>query len=175
MDIFQDDTQQWGDRINAAVLVFREQMEITIEARNNVVQFQQIITQQANQIACLQAQGAGPSTAQRTSSTTYSKKVEIFNNPGEYNRSKVKFKEWWAKAQAWLKVNEYTIPAGSQDTISAVLSQLKGPKAGLFTQVHLTQAAQGSYTWAKLVNDVKGLFKTTNKKNWTRKELHELK
>ena len=77
MDIFQDDMQQWGDRINAAVLVFREQMEMIIEARNNVAQCQQVIMQQANQIACLQAQGAGPSTAQGSSSTTYLKKVEI--------------------------------------------------------------------------------------------------
>ena len=44
MDIFQDNTQQWGDRINAVVLVFREQMEMIIEGRNNVVQCQQIIT-----------------------------------------------------------------------------------------------------------------------------------
>ena len=98
MDIFQDNTQQWGDRINAVVLVFREQMEMIIEGRNNVVQCQQIITQQANQIACLQAQGAGPNTAQGTSSATHSKKVEIFNDLGEYDRLKAKFKEWWAKA-----------------------------------------------------------------------------
>ena len=48
----------------------------------------------------LQAQGqeAGPSTAQAmTSISLYSKKVEIFNDPGEYDGSKAKFKEWWAK------------------------------------------------------------------------------
>ena len=43
MDIFQDENQDWGNRINAAVLVFREQMEMIIEARNTVVQCQQII------------------------------------------------------------------------------------------------------------------------------------
>ena len=131
--------------------------------------------QQANQIVCLQAQGAVPSTAQGMSSTTYSKKVEIFNNPGEYNGFKAKFEEWWAKAQAWLKVNKHAIPACSQDAISAIFSWLKGHKAGPFTQVHLTQAAQGTYTWTRLVSNIEGLFCTINKKGWACKELHELK
>ena len=123
-----------------------------------------------------QAQGAGPSTAQGTATTlSYSKKVEIFNNPGEYDGSKVKFEEWWAKMQAWLMVNQYTIPAGLQDTVGAVLSRLKGPKAGPFAQVCLTQAAQGLYMWNRLVSDIEGLFHTTNKKDWARKELRELK
>ena len=71
----------------------------------------------------LQAQGASPSTAQTMMTTSsYSKKVEIFNDPGEYDASKAKFKEWWAKMQAWLTVNQHAIPAGSQDAVSAVLS-----------------------------------------------------
>ena len=110
-----------------------------------------------------------------TSTSSYSKKVEIFNNPGEYDGSKAEFEEWWAKIQAWLTVNQHAIPAGSQDAVSAVLSQLKGLKAGPFAQVCLTQAAQGTYTWNQLVSDVEGLFRTTNKKDWARKELHELK
>ena len=123
-----------------------------------------------------QAQGAGPSTAQGTATTlSYSKKVEIFNDPGEYDGSKVKFEEWWAKMQAWLTVNQHAIPAGSQDAVSAVLSRLKGPRAGPFTQVRLTQAAQGIYMWNRLVSDVGGLFHTTNKKDWARKELCKLK
>ena len=72
-------------------------------------------------------------------------------------------------------VNQHAIPAGSQDTVGTVLSQLKGPKAGPFTQVCLTQAAQGSYMWNRLVNNIEGLFCTTNKKDWARKELCELK
>ena len=151
-----------------------------LEARNNIARCQHIIAQQNMQIANLQlqaqAQEAGPSTAQGTTSTSsYSKKVEIFNDPGEYDRSKVKFEEWWAKMQAWLMVNQHTIPAGSQDTVGTVLSQLKGPKAGPFAQVCLTQVAQGTYTWNQLVSDVEGLFHTTNKKDWARKELCELK
>ena len=37
MDIFQDDTQQWGDRLNAAVHIFKEQMDMILEARNDMV------------------------------------------------------------------------------------------------------------------------------------------
>ena len=70
-----------------------------LEARNDVARCQHIIAQQNSQIANLQlqaqAQGAGPSTAQGTVSTSpYSKKVEIFNDPGEYDGSKAKFEEW---------------------------------------------------------------------------------
>ena len=152
MDIFQDDSQGWNDRLNAAVQIFREQMDMILEARNDVARCQHIIVQQNMQIANLQlqaqAQGAGPSIAQAMMSTSsYSKKVEIFNDPGEYDGSKAKFEEWWAKMQAWLTVNQHAIPAGSQDAVSAVLSQLKGPKAGPFAQVRLMQAAQGTYTW----------------------------
>ena len=149
-----------------------------LEARNDVARCQHIIAQQNTQIANLQlqaqAQGAGPSTAQGTT-LSYSKKVEIFNDPGEYDGSKVKFEEWWAKMQAWLTVNQHAILTGLQDAVSAVLSQLKGPKAGPFTQVRLTQVAQGTYMWNRLVSDVEGLFCTTNKKDWARKELCKLK
>ena len=180
MDIFQDDTQGWNDRLNTAIQIFREHLDMILEARNDMAHCQHIIAQQNMQIANLQlqaqAQGAGPSTAQGTASIlSYSKKVEIFNDPGEYDGSKAKFEEWWAKMQAWLTINQHAIPAGSQNAVSAVLSRLKEPKAGPFTQVCLTQAAQGTYTWNPLVSDVEGLFRTTNKKDWARKELHELK
>ena len=109
------------------------------------------------------------------SALLYSQKVEIFNDLGEYDGSKVKFKEWWTKAQAWLKVNEHAIPASLQDAIGAILSWLKGLKAGPFAQVPLMQAAQGTYMWTRLVNDIERLFQMTNKKHWARKELCEFK
>ena len=74
-----------------------------------------------------------------------------------------------------MTINQHAIPTGLQDVVSAVLSQLKGLKAGPFTQVCLMQAAQGTYTWNRLVNNVEGLFCTTNKKDWARKELCKLK
>ena len=179
MDIFQNDTQQWGDRLAAAALIFKEQMKMIVKARDDVTRCQHIITQQNNQIAHLQIQMRTNTTAMaapvQLMSMSYSKKVEIFTDPGEYDGSKAKFKEWWAKAQAWLKVNKHAILEGSQDTVGAILSRLKGLKAGPFAQVHPMQAAQGFYMWPELVCDVEGLFCTTNKKDWARKELHELK
>ena len=178
MDIFQDDSQQWGDRLAAVALIFKEQMKMIVEARDDVTRCQHIITQQNNQIAHLQVQMRTNTAAMAVPAPTsgsYSKKVEIFTNPGEYDGSKAKFEEWWAKAQAWLKVNKHAIPEGSQDAIGAILSQLKGLQAGPFAQVRLTQVAQGFYTWPELVRDVEGLFCTTNKQDWARKELCKLK
>ena len=40
MDIFQDDTQQWSDRLNAAIHIFKEQMDMILEARNDVARCQ---------------------------------------------------------------------------------------------------------------------------------------
>ena len=100
MDIFQDDMQGWNDRLNTAVYIFKEQMDMILEARTDMARCQHIIIQQNTQIANLQlqtqAQGAGPSIAMVTTSL-YSKKVEIFNDLGEYDGSKAKFEEWWAK------------------------------------------------------------------------------
>ena len=98
MDIFQDDTQGWNDKLNIAIHIFKEQMNMILEARNDVARCQHIIAQQNLQIANLQlqaqGQGAGPSTAQAIApASLYSKKVEIFNDPGEYDGSKVKFEE----------------------------------------------------------------------------------
>ena len=117
--------------------------------------------------------------------SSYSKKVEIFNDPGEYDGSKEKFEEWWAKMQAWLMVNQHAIPTGLQNTVSAVLSRLKGPKAGPFAQVCLTQVAQGTYMWylhveptgqrcrrVVLHNQQKGLGKEGAPQAQTRKTPH---
>ena len=98
MDTFQDDTQGWNNQLNTAVYIFKEQIDIILEARNDVARCQHIIVQENMQIANLQlqaqAQGAGPNTAQAmTSTSSNSKKVEIFNDPGEYDGSKAKFKE----------------------------------------------------------------------------------
>ena len=53
MDIFQDDTQGWNDWLNTGVHIFKEQMNMILEARNDVVRCQHIIAQQNTQIANL--------------------------------------------------------------------------------------------------------------------------
>ena len=71
-------------------------MIMILEARADIACCQHVITQQANQIAHLlvQAQGVGPSIAQGPTTTLlYSKKIEIFNDPGECDGLKAKFEE----------------------------------------------------------------------------------
>ena len=67
--------QQWSDRLNTAVHIFKEQMDMILEARNDVARCQCIIAQQTNQIVHLQTQmqgqEAGPSTAQATTSILF--------------------------------------------------------------------------------------------------------
>ena len=79
-------------------------MKMIVEARDDVTRCQHIITQQNNQIVHLQVQmrtnAAATAAPAQLTSASYSKKVEIFTDPGEYNGSKAKFEEWWAKAQA---------------------------------------------------------------------------
>ena len=53
MDIFQDDTQGWNDCLNAVVQIFREQMDMILEARNDMARCQHIIAQKNTQIANL--------------------------------------------------------------------------------------------------------------------------
>ena len=76
-----------------------------------------------------------------SSSSSYSKsKVEVFTDSNEYDSSFVKFYEWWAKMKGWLNINHYVIEEGSYNAVIAVLSQLKGPKAGPFAQVQLQKS-----------------------------------
>ena len=42
MDIVQDDTHQWGDRLNAAIHNFKEQMDMILEARSDMARCQHI-------------------------------------------------------------------------------------------------------------------------------------
>ena len=43
MDIFQDDTQGWNNYLNAVVQIFKEQMDMILEDRNDVACCQHII------------------------------------------------------------------------------------------------------------------------------------
>src|SRR6266576_2665562 len=68
-----------------------------------------------------------------------SRKIELFADPGEYDGSKAKFEEWWAKMKTWLNVNRSNVQWGSYDAVVAVLSRLKGPTAGRLAQTRLNQ------------------------------------
>nr|WP_205127004.1 hypothetical protein [Oceanobacillus profundus] len=74
--------------------------------------------------------------------------------------------------RAWLKLNEHAIAPESHEAVLAVLSRLKGAKAGPFAQTRITKGT--AYTWATLVSDVEGLFRTTNQVDWARSQLRSL-
>ena len=65
-----------------------------------------------------------------------SKKVEVFADPGNFNREINHFEEWWLKMKTWLNINQPTIPPKSYDTVVAVLSRMK-QKAGTFSAQRL--------------------------------------
>ena len=44
MNIFQDDTQGWNDQLNTAIYIFKKQMDMILEARNDIARCQHIIT-----------------------------------------------------------------------------------------------------------------------------------
>jgi len=91
-----------------------------------------------------------------------SRKVKVFADPREYNRFKAKFEEWWSKMKDWLMVNSAAITPGSYEAVVTVLSYLKGLKAGVFAQIRLQQG--WTYNWNMLVDEMKGLFRSTNQK-----------
>ena len=66
-----------------------------------------------------------------------SSKVEIFTDPGTYNGSKTKFKDWWTKMKTWLDCNpkQFTyVDADGDEIINGkncayvIFSSLYGPK-----------------------------------------------
>ena len=60
---------------------------------------------------------------------------KVVADPGTYDGSPAKFHEWWSKIKIWMQV----LMQGAMDAevAAAVYSQLTGPKAGRWAQVHL--------------------------------------
>ena len=79
-------------------------------------------------------------------------KVEIFQDPGSYDSSASKFKEWWTKMNAWLECHPKQfmerdsigneVPA-LKPRMYAVLSRLKGTKGAHYTKMELKKLADG--------------------------------
>ncbi|EGO04508.1 hypothetical protein SERLA73DRAFT_68194 [Serpula lacrymans var. lacrymans S7.3] len=53
-------------------------------------------------------------------------------------RERSQFAEWWIKLQIWVKAN-WDVFADDFEVATAVLSRLKGPVAGRYTQVRLQE------------------------------------
>ena len=100
-----------------------------------------------------------------------SAKIEISSDPGPYDRSKAKFKEWWMKAHAWMDCNPrlFAMKDADGDLVSnakmrvyTILSRLCGQKGSYFAEIKLLKLEQGvsafAEDWDAFVNKVEGLF-----------------
>ena len=113
-------------------------------------------------------------TATATAQTT--KISKLLADPGSFDGSMVKFKEWWAKVKAWWAENQLTMPSNTDKPVHTVLSRLAGSKAGSFARTRLEILnGGGAYTWAQLCWELEELFRPANQKDWAWKKLRELK
>ena len=125
-----------------------------------------------NQVLAMQAQNTTTATA-----TAQTAKIsKLLADPGPFDGSMSKFKEWWAKVKAWQAKNHLAMPANTDKPVCAVLSRLEGPKAGSFARTRLEMLNSGTaYTWTCMCMELEELFRPANEKDWARKKLRELK
>ena len=114
-------------------------------------------------------------------------KVEIFQDPGSYDSSASKFKEWWTKLNTWLNCHPKQFsekdPQGHEvpplkPCMYMVLSQLKGSKGAHYAEVELKQLADGKSThqyWELFATEIKGVFHPQLQQDWARNALKKLK
>ena len=120
-----------------------------------------------------------------TSSASPSSKVKIFMNPGIYNGSKAKFKDWWTKMKAWLDCNPkqsaYTNADGDEiiygkNCAYAILSCLCRPKGSHFMEVELQKLTDKDiwlHNWETLIKEIEGLFWPKLQVDWAKNEISQ--
>ena len=81
-------------RANTALDDAQQNMQ---EANQHTREIMGLIGQQWASLAPSQSEAGGGSSG----------KIEIFSDPGPYDSSKAKFKEWWMKAHAWMDCNPH--------------------------------------------------------------------
>ena len=114
-------------------------------------------------------------------------KVEIFQDPGSYDSSPSKFKEWWTKMNAWLEchlkqfqekdMQGHDVPALKQ-RMYTVLSQLKGLKGAHYAKIELKKLTNGKSLhqyWELFATEIKGVFCPQLQQDWARNVLKKLK
>lgn len=75
-------------------------------------------------------------------------KVEIFADPGTYDRTPGKFEDWWIKMKSWLTANprHFTMKDEDRDEVCnvlktwlAILSHLQGQKGSYYAEMELNK------------------------------------
>ena len=108
-----------------------------------------------NQVPTMQVQA----TATATAMAQMAKISKLLADPGPFDGSMSKFKEWWAKVKAWQAENHLAMPANTDKPVCAVLSHLEGPKARSFARTRLEILNSGTvYTWACMCSELEELF-----------------
>ncbi|EGO03773.1 hypothetical protein SERLA73DRAFT_149955 [Serpula lacrymans var. lacrymans S7.3] len=97
----------------------------------------------------------------------FNKKVEVVADPSAFEGDRAQFAEWWIKLQIWVKAN-WDAFADNFEVATAVLSRLKGPVAGQYTQVRLQECyTVGVWpTWDDLKVEIKKYFKPQTERDW---------
>ena len=114
-------------------------------------------------------------------------KVEIFQDPGSYDSSASKFKEWWTKLNTWLdchpkQFSEKDLQGHEVPTLKprmyAVLSRLKGSKGAHYAEMELKKLADGKllhWYWELFITEIEGVFRPQLQQDWARNMLKKLK
>ncbi|EGO02697.1 hypothetical protein SERLA73DRAFT_70183 [Serpula lacrymans var. lacrymans S7.3] len=125
-----------------------------------------------NQLAKIQATPAAEFTVEQK----FNKKVKIVADPGTFEGDRAQFAEWWIKLQIWIKAN-WDAFADDFEIATAVLSRLKGPVAGRYTQVRMQEChtARVWPTWDDLKVEIKKYFKLQAERDWARQQIWSFK
>ena len=114
-------------------------------------------------------------------------KVEIFQDPGSYDGSASKFKEWWTKLNTWLDCHLKQFlekdPQGHEvptlkPWMYVVLSRLKGSKGAHYTEMELKKLTDGKLLhryWELFTMEIKGVFRPQLQQDWAHNVLKKLK
>ncbi|EGO02520.1 hypothetical protein SERLA73DRAFT_150238 [Serpula lacrymans var. lacrymans S7.3] len=119
---------------------------------------------------------ANPPAATPSVEKKFNKKVKVVADPGAFEGDRAQFAEWWIKLQIWVKAN-WDAFADDFEVATAVLSRLKGPVAGQYTQVRLQECYTAGVwpTWDNLKVEIKKYFKPQAERNWARQQIHSFK
>ena len=158
-------------RANTALNDVQQNME---EANQCTREIMGLIGQQWATLAPSHSETGGGSSA----------KIEIFSDPGPYDGSKAKFKEWWMKACTWMDCNPHhfatkdanrDLVPNAKMRVYAILSRLCGQKGSYFAETELLKLEQGvsAFTkdWDAFVNEVEGLFQPILQKDWAKQQI----
>ncbi|EGN91725.1 hypothetical protein SERLA73DRAFT_80186 [Serpula lacrymans var. lacrymans S7.3] len=117
------------------------------------------------QLAELQA---NPTAAAPSIEKKFNKKVEVVTDPRTFEGDRAQFAEWWIKLQIWLLRSDQDI---------AVLSRLKGPVVGQYTQVRMQECYTAGVwpTWDNLKVEIKKYFKPQAERDWARQQICSFK